>query len=82
MEEYYSEHPVANSKLLCVGPVCQNSIESVREETGFCDGLGYYLFVADATNPREHVEVLAKLASEDAAQKLSSLLTNRMLSFS
>lgn len=72
MQEYYFGVPVSNAKTLCVGPITREEANSV--DVSFCDGLGYYLYVADAGDDPASVEVLAKLASEDAAFRLSALL--------
>ena len=74
MEEYYFEVPVSNSKVLCVGPITRRETELVLDEASFCDGFGYYLFVADAEKPNADIEIIAKLVSRDAASRLGNLL--------
>ena len=71
MEEYYFGVPLSNSRSLCVGPITRN--EAAAADSGFCDGLGYYLFVADAENP-QGTEVLARFASEEAAFRMAETL--------
>lgn len=71
MEEYYFDTPLSKSRSICVGPITRN--EAAAAEAEFCDGLGYYLYVADADNP-EGTEVLARFASEDAARQMSDML--------
>lgn len=74
MEEYYFEAPVSNTKVLCVGPITKSEAEIASEDSPFCDGLGYYLFLAHADDPKKDIEVLAKLVSEEAAARLGAVL--------
>jgi hypothetical protein len=71
MEEYYFDAPLSKSRSICVGPITKN--EAAAADAEFCDGLGYYLYVADAANP-DGTEVLARFASEDAARHMSEML--------
>ncbi len=77
MEEYYSETPISNSKILCVGAITQKEAELAGQDAPFCDGFGYYLYIVDSANPKSGAQVLAKVASEEAAQNLSRLLSSR-----
>ena len=72
MQEYYFGVPISNAKTLCVGPITREEANSV--DVSFCDGLGYYLYVADSGEQPATIEVLARLTSEDAAFRLSALL--------
>lgn len=71
MEEYYFDAPLSKSRSLCVGPITRS--EAASTDATFCDGLGFYLYVADADNP-SGTEVLARFASEDAARQMSDVL--------
>jgi hypothetical protein len=71
MEEYYFDAPLSKSRSLCVGPITRN--EAASADAPFCDGLGYYLYLADTDNP-SGAEVLARFASEDAARRMSDML--------
>ena len=71
MEEYYFDVPLSNSRSLCVGPITRE--EATATSAAFCDGLGYYLYLADAANPHA-IEVLARIASEEAALRLTAVL--------
>ncbi len=77
MEEYYSEHAIASStsKVLCIGALTRSEAEQVGDDAAFCDGFGYYLFMADREKPSEEIEVIAKLTSAAAAEQLSRLLS-------
>jgi len=37
------------------------------------DGFGYYLFVASQAEPQKPIEILAKFATESAAEKLARM---------
>lgn len=71
MEEYYFDAPLSKSRSVCVGPITRN--EAASADAAFCDGLGYYLYVADTRNPGG-TQVLARFASEDAARHMSDVL--------
>ncbi len=77
MEEYYSEVSISNTKMLCVGPITNSEASLISDDAEFCNGLGYYLYVADASQPAKGIEVLAKFISPEAARNLSSLLSLR-----
>jgi hypothetical protein len=71
MEEYYFDAPISNSRSICVGSVTRD--EAAASGAEFCDGLGYYLYVADVANPKE-TKVLARFASEEAALSMGAML--------
>jgi hypothetical protein len=71
MEEYHFDAPFSNSRSLCIGAVTRS--EAAAADAAFCDGLGYYLYVADTANPAA-TEVLARFASEEAALRMSAIL--------
>ena len=71
MEEYHFDARLSNSRSLCVGAITRQEAAAAGAE--FCDGLGYYLYVADSENPQS-TEILARFASEEAAFQMSALL--------
>lgn len=78
MEEYFSEIPITNSKTLCIGPITRAEAESGSEQNIY-DGLGYYIFVADTKKPSGSIDILAKIASPDAANQLMGIFLNRLI---
>lgn len=76
-EEYYFNVQVTNSRVLCLGPITKH--EAVGADATFCDGFGHYLFLANAANPAEDIEVLARVVSEEAADRLSRVLAGKFL---
>jgi hypothetical protein len=73
MEEYFFELPLSNARTLCLGPVTRREADST--DADFCDGLGTYLFLANADSPGDDVEVIAKVVSVEAAQRLRAALS-------
>ncbi len=71
MEEYYFDARLSNSRSLCVGAITRQ--EAAAAGAAFCDGLGYYLYVADAEDPQS-TEVLARFTTEEAAIRMSAML--------
>jgi hypothetical protein len=69
MDEYYCEIPLTNSRVLCIGPVTRKEAESA--DSKFCDGFGTYLFIANADNPSEEIDILAKVVSDEATERLA-----------
>ena len=73
MDEFFASKPATNESFLCVGPLTRaDAMEAA--ETGIGGGLGYYIFVAAASDIRGPVEILGRLASEDAARRMCDLL--------
>ena len=72
MEDYFFELPLSNARTLCLGPVTKREADST--DANFCDGFGTYLFLANADAPGEDVEVIAKVVSVEAAQRLRAAL--------
>src|SRR5260370_27070666 len=60
MDEFFASKPATNESFLCVGPLTRaDAIEAA--ETGIGGGLGYYIYVASASDIRGPVEILGKL---------------------
>lgn len=74
MEEYFGSVPISNSALLCVGGITRAEAAAAQEGGADVDGFGYYLFVADQSAPKRPIEILAKFASNAAAERLARLL--------
>jgi hypothetical protein len=74
MEEYFSCLPVSNSTSLCVGAITNAEVDRARADGAEYDGKGYYLFLASSAEPKGPIEILAKFATADAAEKLARLL--------
>lgn len=73
MDEFFASKPATNESFLCVGPLTRaDAIEAA--ETGIGGSLGYYIFVAGASDIRGPVEILGKLANEEAARRMCDLL--------
>lgn len=77
MEEYYCDIPLTNAKVLCIGPITAREAAAVDSE--FCDGFGTYLYLADASDMRSDVEVIARVVSEEAAERLRAALLGKFM---
>ena len=72
MEEYHFDTPLSSSRSVCVGSITKE--EAAACGASFCDGLGYYLYVIDTDSLSGEAEVLARFASEEAAQHMCAAL--------
>lgn len=77
MDDYYFELPLSNARALCFGPITKKEADAIGSE--FCDGLGTYLFLANADAPREDIEIIAKIVSTEAATRLRAALSGHPL---
>jgi hypothetical protein len=75
MDEYFAAMPVNNATVLCVGGITHKEAERARDLGLEVDGHGYYLFLANASEPNQPVQLLAKLFSELEAGRLARLLS-------
>ena len=73
MEVHFAAKPLTNSSVLCVGGITRTEAEAAKDEGLDIDGFGYYLFIASQNDPRRPIEILAKFASEAAAEKLARM---------
>jgi len=78
MEEYYCDIPLTNAKVLCIGPITGREAAAAAGSE-FCDGFGTYLYLADASDVRREVEVIARVVSEEAAERLRAALTGKFM---
>ena len=74
MDEYFAAMPVNNATVLCVGGITNVETERARDGGLDVDGRGYYLFLANASEPREPIQLLAKFFSELEAGRVARLL--------
>ena len=77
MDDYFVEVPLLNSRTLCMGPLTRREADAV--DSPVCDGVGTYLFLANAESPRDDVDVIAKIVSVEAAERLRAALTGRFV---
>jgi hypothetical protein len=74
MDEYFAATPITNATVLCVGGVTRSEAERAREEGIDIDGTGYYLFLANASAPKQPIQLLGKFFSEFEAGRFARLL--------
>lgn len=75
MDEYFAAAPLGNSRVLCVGGITRAETEAARSDGIDVDGKGYYLFLADESEPHKPIEMLGTLLSPMHAARFASLLT-------
>jgi len=80
MEEYFGSVPISNSTLLCVGGITNGEAARAQEDGLPVDGRGYYLFLANSSDPSRPIEILAKFPTLSAAEKLARLFVRAELS--
>ena len=73
MDEFFASKPASNHTHLCVGPLTRAAAAEAVDD-GIGDGLGYYIYIAEAANVHGPVEVLGRLAGQEAARRLCDLL--------
>jgi hypothetical protein len=73
MDEFFASKPATNDSYVCVGPLTRADAAEVAD-AGIGSGLGYYIYVAETSNMHGPVEVLGKLAGEEAARRMCDLL--------
>jgi hypothetical protein len=74
MEEYFGAVPLSNSSVLCVGGITNAETTQAQAAGLTVDGYGYYLYLASAADPKQPIEILGKLLSNGAAEKLARML--------
>lgn len=77
MDEYFAASPLGNSRVLCVGGITRAEAAAIRDDGCAIDGQGYYLFVADESDPGKPIELLGTLLSPLHAARLADLLSIR-----
>lgn len=74
MDESFGMIAVSNSAVLCVGGITRAEAELAQQNGHDVDGTGYYLFLASHSDPAKPIEVLAKIWSVSAAEKIARLM--------
>lgn len=77
MQEYYFDLPLTNSRVLCIGSITKREADAAGAD--FCDGFGTYLFLANANDLQEEIEVIARVVSEEAADVLRAALLGKFV---
>lgn len=73
MEEFFAVKAATNDRMVCIGPLT-HSEENEANDAGFDKGTGLFIYLADSSQAGRAIEVLAKVASDEAARVLGNLL--------
>lgn len=74
MDEDFASMPLTNATRLCVGSITASEAENLRADGIDEDGFGFYLFIADESEPSTPIEVLGKFFSSLEANRFAKLL--------
>jgi len=74
MEEYFARLAITSGQCLCVGSITAAEAERARSDGIDVDGYGYYVFLADESDPSRPIEILAKFVSLAAAERIARLI--------
>ena len=73
MGERFGSVRISNSTSLCVGGITNAEAGQAREQGMEIDGFGYYLFLFSEADPKEPIEIIAKVSDAGAAEKVAHL---------
>ena len=76
MEDFYISEKVGHNRLLCVSPLSKRSYREAGVH-GLGGHEGYFVYETDCGQPSAGIEIIAKLASFEAALKLLSLIRSQ-----
>ena len=62
MGERFGSVRISNSTSLCVGGITNAEAGQAREQGMEIDGFGYYLFLFSEADPKEPIEIIAKVS--------------------
>ncbi len=77
MDEYFAAMPITNATMLCIGGITRREAEIGQNDDLPIDGKGYYLFLADETEPKRPIQILAKFLTEIEAGHLARLFSSQ-----
>lgn len=72
MDELYLSVNLDNERTICIAPLTQRQIDASGEEMD--DDSGYFLFERIGSGDSASINVLARLASEEAVESLRHVL--------
>jgi hypothetical protein len=60
MDEYFAAMPITNATMLCIGGITRREAEMEQNDDIPIDGKGYYLFLADETEPKRPIHFFGR----------------------
>lgn len=73
MEDFYLSEKVSENRLICVSPLSRKSYKEAGAR-GLGGHEGYFIYETDCTQPSTGIEIIAKVASLEAALRLFTLI--------
>lgn len=73
MDEFFAAKAASNDQLICIGPLSRAEAPEASE-AGLGDGTGLYVYLTSASSAGKAVDVLARVASPEAAETISKIL--------
>jgi hypothetical protein len=74
MSEHFASIPVNGTAIACVGSITTKEAELASSDGVHVDGMGYYLYIADAKEPKKPIEVMAKFTSPATASRFARMI--------
>lgn len=73
MDECFGCVRISNSTSLCIGGITNAEARKATEQGMEIDGFGYYLFLSSEAEPKEDIEIIAKIPDVGVAEKMVRL---------
>lgn len=77
MSVEFASMPLTNATHICVGEITEREAQTLRDDGHDSDGFGAYLFLANASDLKSPVEVLAKFFDLSQANAFARLIAAR-----
>lgn len=66
---------LSDGREICVSPLARSTLEQTHYDSDLGDEYGYFIYECDRSKQSAGIEVLAKVASYDAAMRLIDIYT-------
>lgn len=76
MSEFYFDADLGGNRTLCLAPLSDRELQEAEVSDGEPSG-GYFLFERVRRGNREELEIIARVPTDDAADRLRMLLALR-----
>lgn len=73
MDEFFAAKSASNDRILCIGPLARAEAPEASD-VGLGDGTGLFVYLTTASSGGKAIDILARVASPEAAETMSRLL--------